>query len=259
MTSYIKLPQDVQAELTGNCFLCFDPLNIPSHKVVAHEGDGLKHPIHLNCALDLLRAGLKHCPVCRTECDIETLYSRSESINFKAKKILSSWQLRSAIKFTALILLWKYTSYTMRGTPDLLLISQPQSYLSLVGGAMSGLFYSLENRTLGIQTFNISRAFSPLISSPINSLDAGISLVSAFTAAHFANKRKKIYEVLALVIIIATPYFSCNLRQEDDYHNVALTALSFTIAFGFSTILKFVERIDPTGDAYRFHEPSYPY
>ncbi|MBA3816293.1 MAG: hypothetical protein H0X29_07200 [Parachlamydiaceae bacterium] len=67
------------------CPICMDPIKIndKSNKnlmdVVAHDGNGQKHPLHLACAKEAAIFS-KNCPVCKLEIDTDTLLNWKERL-----------------------------------------------------------------------------------------------------------------------------------------------------------------------------------
>src|SRR5688572_30582834 len=66
-----------------DCGICLSPLE---SNLVAHGGEGHKHPLHLNCAKDIFTKGGHACPICRVEIDPMSL------LTLKERLILIEWK-----------------------------------------------------------------------------------------------------------------------------------------------------------------------
>lgn len=64
MSIYVRCKGPFETE---NCSICWDPLK-GEHPVVAHEGDGYKHPNHEKCITEWLKQALT-CPICKEKID----------------------------------------------------------------------------------------------------------------------------------------------------------------------------------------------
>lgn len=75
-TSYFVMDQFADIDKGAVCSICLEPLFPGNEVIVAHPNGGEKHPLHINCALSLLK-GHRLCPDCRTQ------------INFRQIKIVN--------------------------------------------------------------------------------------------------------------------------------------------------------------------------
>lgn len=71
--------------LTENCSICIEPLE---SEVVAHEGDGTKHPVHKECVKSWVKIH-SSCPICKitvnpTSLGISTIQCISERLKHLA-------------------------------------------------------------------------------------------------------------------------------------------------------------------------------
>ncbi len=63
----------IPASPNDPCFICLDPLT--ETDVVAHEGEGHKHPVHKECIREVFES---YCPVCKVDINKDSLYNFRE-------------------------------------------------------------------------------------------------------------------------------------------------------------------------------------
>lgn len=75
--------------LLGNCIICQEAL-ARNDLLVAHDGEGHKHPIHKKCTQEMLENNFEQCPICRVAIDKNSLLSWKERITKVIEKALSN-------------------------------------------------------------------------------------------------------------------------------------------------------------------------
>lgn len=104
----------------ASCPLCLDFFYESTHPVVAHQGEGFKHPIHLECVKEWL---LKNpsCPSCRCPIQIDSTEFLSQRtfivdqrrLSYKSCKIAFTILFGSALGLSSGAYLSQFTSYGM--------------------------------------------------------------------------------------------------------------------------------------------------
>ncbi len=76
-------------DATGQCGICLNSLDSPDRQVVAHEGEGSRHPMHATCLQVWLRSG-STCPTCRVELNPSLFIPYSEQIQVLSQQFFNA-------------------------------------------------------------------------------------------------------------------------------------------------------------------------